>query len=507
MTTFVVDGPEYWARQAPDKTAIVLGGEELTYAELDAWADAVAADLAGRGVAAGDRVGLLGANTLAYCVTAVALFKLAAVAVPMSTRLTVGEITALTTSAEPRAFVCDADLRPQVDQAATDGPGFTVIPMEELGALRGTAASARPPRPAVDVDDPAALIYTSGTTGTPKGVIFTNRTIMGFINEWGIADPGFNHDMRLLMVLPLGGAPGLLWGILHNAVRGSTLVLEPTFIPARAVELLESQQITAMVGVPLLYEAMTAQPGFADADLSRWDTAHVGGARVSEKLLKAYADKGVLLRQIYGMTEAGGIATSTARRDALTKPDRCGSGGVHTKLRVVRPDGSDCDPGEPGEILIKGPSVTPGYWRDPEATAAALKDGWMHSGDLGELDAEGSLKMVERLKDLIISGGLNIAPAEIENVIDELPAVEEVAVIAADDAKFGETPAAIVRLKDDLSAEEIVAHCNTRLADFKVPRYVIVADDALPRMASGKVAKRLLREQYPDIAEAYAKVR
>lgn len=506
MTTLVVDGPEWWARTKPGKQAVVLGDDELTYGELEQWANAIAQRLAADGVTAGDRVGTVAGNTLTYCALGIALFKLAAVAVPMSTRLTVGEIGALTASSEPKLLIGDQESLPRLQEASAAGPSFDVLDIAELTALRGTDAP-RPARADVDLDDPAALIYTSGTTGTPKGVIFTNRTIMGFINEWGLTDPGFNHDMRLLMVLPLGGAPGLLWGILHNAVRGSTMVLEETFVPARAVELLESQRITSMVGVPLLYEAMSAQPSFAGTDMSTWDTAHVGGARVSEKLLKAYADKGVVLRQIYGMTEAGGIATSNSHEGAISDPDRCGGGGMHTKIRVVRDDGTDCDPGEAGQILIKGPSVTPGYWRNPEATAEALKDGWMHSGDLGELDGNGSLKMVERLKDLIISGGLNIAPAEIENVIDQLPAVVEVAVLAADDEKFGETPAAIVRLEGELSAEEIIAHCNERLADFKVPRYVIVVDEPMPRMASGKLAKRLLRDQYPDIAGSFEKVR
>jgi fatty-acyl-CoA synthase len=224
-------------------------------------------------------------------------------------------------------------------------------------------------------------------------------------------------------------------------------------------------------------------------------------------MLRAYGAKNVLLRQIYGMTEAGGSATANAKADALEHPEMCGRGGPHTRLRVVRDDGTDCDPGEPGEILIKGPAVTPGYWGNPDATAETIVDGWLHSGDLGTLDETGNLRMVDRLKDLIISGGLNISPTEIENVIDELDAVVEVAVIAADDEKFGETPAAIVRLKSELEPQTIVDHCNTRLADFKVPRYVIVTDEELPRMASGKLAKRIIREQHPDIAQVHAKVR
>jgi fatty-acyl-CoA synthase len=291
------------------------------------------------------------------------------------------------------------------------------------------------------------------------------------------------------------------------AVRGGTLFLHRQFRPADTLKALEENRVTVFLGVPILYEQMAAQPGFAAADLSSLVTAHVGGARVSDQLLRAYGAKNVLLRQIYGMTEAGGSATANAKADALEHPEMCGRGGPFTRLRVVRDDGTDCDPGEPGEILIKGPANTPGYWGNPEATAETIVDGWLHSGDLGTLDETGNLRMVDRLKDLIISGGLNISPTEIENVIDELDAVVEVAVIPAEDEKFGETPAAIVRLQAELSAQQIIEHCNTRLADFKVPRYVIVTDEALPRMASGKLAKRIIREQHPDIARVHVKIR
>jgi fatty-acyl-CoA synthase len=495
----VIDGLDWWARAVPDKTAAILGDESLTYAELDSWAGRIAAGYGEHGVGAGDRVGILAGTSLTFCAAAVGIYKLGAVAVPMSTRLTASELSVLIESSEPTIVLTEPDLADKL-------PDQRLVMMDDLEALREGEAVTHP-QPDVAATDPAALLYTSGTTGRPKGVIFTHDKILSSVAEWTLSEPGFNHDMRLLMVLPLGSTPGLMWGITHTFIRGGTLVLEQQFNPQTALEALEQQQITAMVGVPLLYEAIAAQPGFADADLSQWSTAHVGGARVSEKLLKSYADKGVRLRQIYGMTELGGSVTATPLADALTKPDFCGRGNLFTRLRTVRDDGSDCDPGEPGQILIKGPSVTAGYWGDPEATAETIKDGWLYSGDLGFLDEDGYLKMVDRVKDLIITGGLNVAPTEIENVIDALDAIAEVAVISADDEKFGETPAAIVRLEGEVTPEEIVAHCNEHLADFKVPRYVVIVQEPLPRMASGKVAKRQLRELHPDIAAQYEKVR
>jgi len=192
---------------------------------------------------------------------------------------------------------------------------------------------------------------------------------------------------------------------------------------------------------------------------------------------------------------------------AVERPELCGRGGPFTRLRTVRADGTPCDPGEEGEILIQGPAVTPGYWNDPDATRAAFVDGWLRTGDLGIVDEHGCLRMVERLKDLIISGGINIAPAEIETTIAALDEIEEVAVIPVPDDKFGETPAAVVKLRRPLPVDRLIAHCNEHLAAFKVPRYVVELDRPLPRMASGKIAKRALKELLPDIPARYPRVR
>ncbi len=213
------------------------------------------------------------------------------------------------------------------------------------------------------------------------------------------------------------------------------------------------------------------------------------------------------LRQIYGQTEIGGSATVMPRDEAAEHPDKCGWGGIFTKIRVVDASGNDCAPGETGQILLRGPGMMPGYWRNEDATKATLIDGWLHTGDLGKLDENGYLTYVDRLKDMIISGGLNISPAEIESVINQIPEVEEVAVISVPDAKFGETPAALVKAAPGLTEADVVEFCNRRLADFKVPRYVVLLDEPLPRMASGKIAKRELRDTYADVPDTHRKVR
>jgi fatty-acyl-CoA synthase len=207
------------------------------------------------------------------------------------------------------------------------------------------------------------------------------------------------------------------------------------------------------------------------------------------------------------MTEAGGVATGTLVRDAETHPDTCGTGSIFTEFRVLRADGTDCDPDEPGEIVLRGPGMTPGYWQDPATTAAAIRDGWLHSGDLGARTADGRLRFVDRLKDLIITGGINVSPGEIEAVVAAVEGVAEVVVISAPDEKFGETPAAIVVAAGPLDAATVIEACNVGLSSYKVPRYVVIRTDPLPRLPNGKVAKVAVREEYRDVANTHPKVR
>ncbi|HTK63212.1 MAG TPA: AMP-binding protein, partial [Pseudonocardia sp.] len=361
-----------------------------------------------------------------------------------------------------------------------------------------------------DPDDTLAVIFTSGSTGLSKGVILTNRTLLNISFEATLTEDGLRPGGRTLLLLPFCFTPGLVWGLYMHAVLGSTLVVEADLDPSRAVRRLAEHKIQAIFGVPLIYEVMAKAPEFADADLSSLITATVGGAAVPVPLLKKWADKGVTLRQIYGMVEGGGTVTATLTHEAAEHPDSCGIGSVFTEIKVVREDGSEADPGETGQILLRGPSVTPGYWGDPETTAAAIgEDGWLRSGDLGKRDAEGRLTFVDRLKDLIISGGINISPVELEAVIARVPGVEEVAVIAAADEKFGETPAAIVYSTEDPAAltSAVVTECDKQVAAYKVPRYVVVRDEPLPRLPNGKISKREIRSEYADLTGRYPKVR
>jgi fatty-acyl-CoA synthase len=505
MTAQVTDPISWWAREMPDERAIVCGEDAVSYAELDGWISRVAARYAERGIEVGDRIGVIGPNSLQWCVAALGAIRAGAILVPLNMRLVADELADLVEGSTPSLVVAEATLTATMEGVAGRGHPFELADLSFVDELR--AGPATPFRRDVDPDQPAVVVYTSGTTAKPKGVIFSHTTTLNFIFEWSLVEPDFTRGMRLLMVLPVHGAPGTLWGLVHTLVHGGTFFLEAGFDPANTVRKLAEHEITVFLGVPLLYEAMALTPEFEAADLSKLRVTHVGGARVSVPLLQRWQEKGVLLRQIYGLTEGGGSITVNPRVFAVERPEMCGRGGPFTRFKTIRPDGTTCEPGEEGEILIQGPSVTPGYWNNPEATRAAFVDGWLRTGDLGVIDEDGLLRMVDRLKDLIISGGINIAPAEIENTIAALDGVEEVAVIPVPDEKFGETPAAIVKLRSPVPVETIVAHCEARLADFKVPRYVVELDKPLPRMASGKIAKRILKELLPDIPATYPRVR
>jgi fatty-acyl-CoA synthase len=217
----------------------------------------------------------------------------------------------------------------------------------------------------------------------------------------------------------------------------------------------------------------------------------------------------VLLRQIYGMTEAGGVATATLKAEALEHPDSCGGGSIFTEVDVMLDNGSMAQAGEPGELVVRGPGVTPGYWNDPQTTAAAIRDGWLHSGDVGVRDEQGRITFRDRIKELIISGGINISPVELEAAIRTLDGVEEVAVIAAADSRFGETPAAIITLAAGSMLDEatVVGHCEAVLSDYKVPRYIVLRSEPLPRLPNGKLDKPAIRDEYCDIPDRFNRVR
>lgn len=501
------DAPRWWAFETPDEHAIVFGEDTVSYHELDQWVDRAALLLHAEGIEVGDRVAVVGLNSVEWVVAALAALRCGAVVTGINHRFVAREIAYAIEQYEPRVVLAAESHRGRVEEVlkSTDAK-FVLRPLSDVTDVR-IGETVRFKEPALDRDHPAVIVSTSGTTGMPKGATLTHGGLLSGMLEWAIMEPAWGHKSRFLGILPMAPFGGLCWSVLPQLMWGGTVFLEPEFNPKRALQLLVDEKITVMSGAVVMFELIAALPEFAAADLSALTTATVGGSPVPVELLSKWQERGALLRQTYGLTEAGGPIQATSKHDAIDFPDRCGRRPLHRKVRIVRPDGTDCDANEPGEIIVGGAAVTPGYWNSPETTAVVLKDGWFHTGDLGELDELGFLKVTGRLVEMIISGGFNIGPAEIEHVVGGLPQVTEVAALGVPDPKFGETPAVVVHLRESIEVADIIEHCNKHLADYKVPRYVIVSNEPLPRNQSGKIVKHELRERYPDIPGTFPRVR
>jgi fatty-acyl-CoA synthase len=499
MTELVTDGLSYWARQCPERAAIVFDGTDtVDYQTLDRWTDAAAVHLAAA-LQPGDRVGIIGDNSLEWVVTAIGALKIGAVVVPLNNRFTPEELRYLIEDSTASLVFADDAHRDRITKAV-QGSHTEVRRLEDIALVRGEQHPTVSRRADAHPDDITQIVYTSGTTSHPKGVIFTHRSTFNLVADLAITEPALRPGARIIYTLSMSGAPGLLWHILHPLIRGMTIFYERGFDAATTLHRLASESIQIHSGVPLLYERMAAHPDFASADLSALELATIAGASAPVSTMRAWLDKGVTVQQAYGMTELGGLSTINPKEKAVARPELIGTGTVFTRLRVVRPDGTDCDLDEPGEIIVAGPGITPGYWRNEHAYAAAMRDGWFHSGDVGIRDADG-IRVVDRLKDIIITGGFNVAPSEIEAVVAEMPGVAEVCVVSAFDSAFGEAAAAIIYTEQQVTAEEVIEHCRAHLAGYKVPRHVIVQHTPLPRMASGKIARRHIRDAHPELIQ------
>jgi fatty-acyl-CoA synthase len=504
MSFTITNALRWWARECPDQSVMQVDGEPCTFAELYGWSGRVGEHLAKLGVKAGDRVCMVGLNSLDYAVLAFGLLRIGAIGAPVSFRSTERELADAFDDLTPTLCFADPERHPTVQAALGAAASGKLHFLGEVRALRSGAESHISFTPAPDA--PVFIIGTSGSTARPKGVIYTHRTVLTYASELAIMEPKCARGSKVLSLGPFSSSSGYLL-LLQFASLGATLYIESQFRPERALALLTEQKITTFQAAPIFFERITALPGFAGADLSSLHFAQVGGARVNATLLQAWLAKGVTLRQAYGSTEAGG---GWAARDdaALTAPEKCGRGGIFTEYRIAAADGETAEAGVRGEILIRSACLMAGYWNNPDATASAVRDGWLRTGDLGMIDEAGNLTFVDRLKEIIISGGLNISAAEVEGVVAQVEGVDEVAVIAASDPDFGETPLCVVYGDPArLSVPAIIEHCNRHLTNYKVPRYVVIESEPLPRLPSGKLSKPAIRERYRDAAARLVKVR
>jgi len=478
------------ARLSPRRLAardIVLG-QEWTYVELDALIGRLAAELLARECAAGERIAVLARNSVWLVALHLACARVGAIYVPLNWRLTSSELAALLERAEPLLFLSDV-------AGAPAGEAWPSLALADFVA----AADTREPDAGGDhvPDRPSLILFTSGTSGRPKGVVLTERNLQQTAINFATLSR-VSADSLFLCEAPMFHVIGLVTNIRPVLQAGGAILVSDGFEPARTLAWLSDplMGITHYVGVPQMVEALRAQPGFDPAGLRRMTGLVTGGAPHSPADIQAWIDDGVAIVSGYGMSEVGTVFGMPTDLEMIRA--KAGAAGVATpwvETRIVGPDGQDCPPDVAGELLLRGPNVTPGYWRDPEETGKAIDPaGWFATGDIVRADAHGFFWIVDRKKDMFISGGENVYPAEIEAHLAGYEGIAECALVGVPDPRWGEVGhLAIVRAQGHaIEAEAVLSHLGTRLARYKMPKQVSILE-ALPRTATGKLQKAALR--------------
>jgi fatty-acyl-CoA synthase len=474
------------ARSTPGRVAIECGTLRWTYAELEHETTRLAAGLRARGLRPGDRVGTLTYNSAEHVAVLFACARLGLILQPLSWRLTAPELAYQLADGEPSLVLATAELT-ELARAAAGSLPVVALELEQL------AADGEPGEAVLD-DDALLLVYTGGTTGRSKGAVLTHANCF-WTNLSLDGHVGLGSDDVVLQMLPQFHVGG--WNVLPLLAvwKGARLVIQPTFDPAQALALIEQKHVTATMGVPANYQFMADAPGFETSDVSTLRRAIVGGAPMPTTLIERWGARGVGIAQGYGLTEAAPNVLCLAPEDALRKAGCAGMPYPHVDV-ALRDAATERFVGGvgTGELVVRGPNVFAGYWRAPGATAEVLADGWLLTGDIAERDPDGCYRIVGRSKEMLVSGGENVYPVEIEDVLHAHPAVAEAAVVGVPDERWGEAAVAFVALRAGVSVteEELVEHCRARLATFKVPRSVRLVG-ALPRSALGKVRKDELR--------------
>jgi fatty-acyl-CoA synthase len=472
------------ARLTPDRVAIDFEGRQVTYRELEGGSARLAGEFAALGLRKGDRVAVLADNCPEYVMLFFACARSGLVMTPLNWRLTAAELSY-------QIHHSGADLLVASD-GRMEAAREAVTAAESSPPLRPLETTADAERHDADVadDDPLLLIYTSGTTGRPKGAVLTHAncfwTNLSIDHLMDVTT--FDVVLQILPQFHVGGwnvQPLLAWW------KGAKVVLERTFDPGRALDLIASKGVTTMMGVPATYMFMAEHPSFADTDLSSLRMAVVGGAPMPEPLIHTWTERGVALVQGYGLSEASPNVLGLPAEYAETKVGYAGKAYPHVEVALGSEAGDLLEGPATGELLVRGPNVFAGYWNDLAATDTTMRGGWLHTGDIAQRDEDGFYRIRDRLKDMYISGGENVYPAEVESVLMSHPAVVEAAVVGLPDARWGETGAAVVVTRSPATEDELIEWCRDRLARFKVPRQVRFVE-TLPRSGMNKVLKREL---------------
>jgi len=497
------------ARLTPDREALLEAatGRRFTYGELNARANRAANFLRRRlGVQKGDRVSILANNSVTFIDLLYGLGKIGAIFAPLNWRLTARELTYIVNDCEPRVLTCGPEfasvlneMRPQINV-----PSYVSVEGAQIeGALvyedeTAQASCDEPERPLLNGKDPYCILYTSGTTGRPKGALLPHRQILwnciNTVISWGL-----NENDVSPVLTPLFHSGGLFAFMTPLFYAGGRIVLTRAFDATESLKLIVNEKCTVILGVPTLFQMWLASPYLTEADFSHVRFFINGGASIPVPLVQAWLKaKGGVLRQGYGLTEVGVNCFSMTDAESVSKVGSVGRTIFHSQMKLVNPEtGQPVPIGEAGELCIAGPTVCLGYWRNPQATAEALHDGWFHTGDMARKDADGFFTIVGRYKDMIKSGGENIYAAEVEAVFRDHPAVTDAALIGQPDEKWGEVGWMIVVLKANQTAteEELKSFCEGRLAHFKIPKRVVFTD-ALPYSPYGKVEKAKLKDRW-----------
>ncbi len=496
-----------WARYSPQKNALVEleTGRGVTYGELADRVDRAARILRdAHGIGRGDRVALLGANRVEQVELYFAVAKLGAILVPINWRLSADEVAYVLGDCGPSLLIHGADVAETVGALPTLGWKGALLALDGEGETYAQVRDAARATPitteGIDDDSPAMLLYTSGTTGRPKGAVLTHGTI-----TWNAVNTAAGWDLHgddvTLTHTPFfhtGGWNVLTLPLLH---RGATVVLAERFDPDATLDAIGRFGVTVLFAVPTMFQMMLESDRFTTADLSPVRFFISGGAPCPVPLIEAYQAHGVVFKQGYGLTEVGPNCFVLHERDAVRKAGSVGFPTLHLDTRLVDADGREVGPDEVGELQLRGPTVCAGYWGNAAATSEATREGgWFATGDLFRRDADGYHYVVGRLKEMFISGGENVYPAEIERVLYDVPEVTEAAVVGIPDPRWGEVGHAFVAFgPGDLGpdGDAILTLCRERLARYKVPKHLTVLPE-LPKGSSGKIQKRDLQEMAHD---------
>ena len=511
MYTRIGDLLEKRAFLTPEKLGYIDEfGERLTFADLNSRCNRIANAFLDRGIEKGERVGLLLMNSAEFLELFFALSKIGCVVVPLNWRLVPDELEFILKDSGTTKLVFGDEFSETVTELYQRGEKTDIsewlqvssqgeqVPFAlNYGTVRDAGATSTP-YVEVSVDDVLYIMYTSGTTGLPKGVVHTHRS--SFAGALTIAATTyFQEDDVFLSPLPMFHV-GALTPLTISVYRGLTTVVMRSFDPVRAWELIDREAVTTGLLVPAMMNFMLQVPNLDRFNTKQWRWCMTGAAPVPYTLIQAFTDLGVDVMQVYGLTESCGPACLCTGPESLDRIGTTGRSFFHTDVKVVRPNGSDCYPDEAGEVLVRGEHVMLEYWNRPDATAETIVDGWLHTGDVARMDADGFVYIQDRLKDMIISGGENVYPAEIEGLLLTLEGVRDCGVIGQPSERWGESPfALIVRGDDSLTEGRVMNFMNGKLARFKMPCGVAFIDE-IPRNPTGKILKRILREQFPGPA-------